>query len=240
MSPGKKPASPAAMSSAAPLAPPPASPPSHDRNHAHCGHAQEGNVISAQAAVCLSGRFQRCLCSLRPIRRVQERNTAGIAIYRYALSALQPFCCGARAQHCRNMVLACHDRAVTQRAAYIGNYTRRQGKERRPGRRRDSCDQDVTAPHLAEFIGAMQHPSQARHTPRAARNTMQRRARRLIAAFRHHGAKVNTQEARTTFQRQCYRRLDRSLAFPGCPPLGDSFVIRQRRLSPVECCCCHL
>ena len=75
----------------------------------------------------------------------------------------------------------------------------------------------------------MQDAGRSSHAAGAATSAVQHGSAGLAAAFRHDRAKVNAQEARSLVQRQRYRRLDRTLAFPRGAALGDKRLRRGRR-----------
>ena len=57
-------------------------------------------------------------------------------------------------QYRGDLILARDDRAVTERAADVGDDAGRHREQRRPGGRRDLGDEDVALTHLVKFTGA--------------------------------------------------------------------------------------
>src|SRR5438445_12635307 len=96
------------------------------------------------------------------LRRDQPR----VPIDRDTLSTTQALGCHTCAEDGGNVILAGHNRTVAERATYVGNDPSGQGKEWRPGGRRDPRHQDITRSHLVELVGAMNDPRQASDTPR--------------------------------------------------------------------------
>src|SRR6266571_594073 len=132
------------------------------------------------------------------------------------------------------MILAGYDGTVAEWTAHIGNDPRGEGKEWRPGGRRDPCHQDIALSHLIKLVGTRDHSRWASDMTRAGRDSFQHIALGLVGAGWHPGAPVNPQEAGSIFERQGHWRRESAFALPGCAPLGDDRMIVRWWLSRVQ------
>ena len=131
------------------------------------------SCVKTAGAHPYKSRFLEKKVERKSISSTGERHGSRITIHSDILTSMKPLSGDTCAKNSRNMILAGYNRTMAEWAAHISNYPRGQGKEWRPGGRRDPGYQDIPLSHLCELISAMNDPDSASHISRAGCDSFQ-------------------------------------------------------------------
>src|SRR5947209_6534797 len=134
---------------------------------------RQGQAMAGAGCHPYKYRFLEKKVERKRISSTGERHGSRITIHTDMLTSLKPLSGDTCAKNSRNMILAGYNRTMTEWAAHISHYPCGQGKEWRPGGRRDPGYQDLPVSHLCELISAMNDPRYASDISRAGCDSFQ-------------------------------------------------------------------